>query len=246
MGKLTNDPVKTIGLIYENSDSGQSWAESWKKYIKEYNFEIVLDESYPANASSLDPVVLKIKSVNPDALLFSSYVSDAILLTQGMAEKKIDTKIIVTGAGGHADPVFFENVGANADYYFDIAETSPDIDLPLARETNAKYKAIYGVDMSDDCIKCYTATYVIAKAIEMAKSTDPNDIQRMLANMFMIPGQKGIITPYSIEFGPDGQNIHARTVIIQNLNQQRVVVYPVELALPGAEIVWPTPSWDKR
>jgi hypothetical protein len=62
----------------------------------------------------------------------------------------------------------------------------------------------------------------------------------------MIPGQKGIITPYSVEFGPDGQNIHARAVILQNLNQNRVVVYPAELALPGAAIVWPTPSWDER
>jgi branched-chain amino acid transport system substrate-binding protein len=246
MGKLTGKPVKTLGLIYENTDWGEATVESWKKYAKEFGFDVVLDEAYPANSASLNPVVLKIKSSNPDALLFASYTSDAILLTKGIAEQKIDIKVYVTTAGGHADPVFFENVGANADYYFDLAETSPDIDLPLALETNAKYKKTYGDDMSDDCIKCYTSTYVIAKAIEIAKSTNPDDIQRVLANMFMISGQKGIITPYSVEFGPDGQNIYARAVIIQNLNQKRVVVYPAELALPGAAIVWPTPSWDER
>jgi len=246
MSKLTGKPVKTLGLIYENTDWGESAAETWKKYAKDFGFKVVLDEEYPANSASLRPVVLKIKSTAPDALLFASYTSDAILLTKGIAEQKINVMAYVTTAGGHADPVFFKNVGANADYYFDLAETSPDIDLPLTRETNEKYKKIYGDDMSDDCIKCYTSTYVLAKAIEIAKSTNPDDIQRVLANMMLIPGQKGIITPYSVEFGPDGQNIHARAVIIQNLNQKRVVVYPAELALPGAAIEWPTPSWDKR
>lgn len=246
MSKLTGKPVETLGLVYENTDWGESAGETWKKYAEEVGLKVVLDEEYPANSPSLSPLILKIKSVAPDALLFASYTSDAILLTKGIAEQKIDVMVYISTAGGHADPVFFENVGADADYYFDLAETSPNIDLPLTRETNEKYKKIYGDDMSDDCIKCYTSTYVLAKAIEIAKSTDPDDIQRVLANMMMVPGQKGIITPYSIDFGPDGQNIYARAVIIQNLNQKRVVVYPAELALPGAAIEWPTPSWDER
>lgn len=246
MSKLTGKPVETVGLVYENTDWGESAGETWKKYAEEVGLKVVLDEEYPANSPSLRPLILRIKSAAPDALLFASYTSDAILLTKGIAEQKIDVMVYISTAGGHADPVFFENVGANADYYFDLAETSPDIDLPLTRETNEKYKKIYGDDMSDDCIKCYTSTYVLAKAIEIAKSTDSDDIQRVLANMMMVPGQKGIITPYSIDFGPDGQNIYARAVIIQNLNQKRVVVYPAELALPGAAIEWPTPSWDER
>ncbi|GAK60508.1 extracellular ligand-binding receptor [Candidatus Vecturithrix granuli] len=246
MGKLTGKPVKTLGLLYENTDWGESTAESWEKYAEEFGFDVVLNEEYPANSATLQPVVLKIKQAKPDVLLFASYTSDAILLAKGIAEQKIDVKVYVGTAGGHADPVFIENVGDASNYYFDLAETSPDIDLPLAVETNAKYKEQYGVDMSDDCIKCYTSTYVLAKAIEIAASTDPKDIRRVVANIKMIPGQKGIITPYEIEFGPDGQNLHARAVIVQTLDQKRVVVYPAELALPGATIVWPTPAWAER
>jgi branched-chain amino acid transport system substrate-binding protein len=116
----------------------------------------------------------------------------------------------------------------------------------MARETNEKYKKIYGTDMSDDGIKCYTATYVLAKAIELAGTTNSKDIRRVLANMKMIPGQAGIITPYSVEFGPTGQNIHPRALFVQTLNQKRVVVYPPELALPGSRIVWPVPPWNER
>ena len=246
MGRLSGKPVKTLGLIYENSDWGISSAELWKKYAKQYNLEVVLDESYPSNSTTLDPVVRKIKQAKPDALLFASYTSDAILLAKGIAQQKINPMVYMGTAGGHADPVFIQNVGEASNYYFDLAETSPDIDLPIARETNAKYKKTYGEDMSDDCIKCYTSTYVLAKAMEIAASTDPKDIRRVLANIKMIPGQKGIITPYGIEFDEKGQNMHARGVVIQTLNQKRVVVYPSELALPGAAIVWPTPPWDKR
>jgi branched-chain amino acid transport system substrate-binding protein len=246
MGKLSGEPVKTLGLIYENTDWGESAGETWRHYAKEFGFEVVLDEKYQANSPSLRPVVSKINAIKPDAILFASYTSDAILLTKGIAEQQINIKAYVTTAGGHADPVFLENVGAAGDFYFDLAETSPDIDLPIARETNAKYKEIYGDDMSDDCIKCYTSTYLLAKALEIAGSANPEDIRRVLANIYMIPGQKGIITPYGIQFGPDGQNIYARGVMIQTLDQKRVVVYPSELALPGATIVWPTPTWEER
>jgi branched-chain amino acid transport system substrate-binding protein len=246
MGKLTGDPVKTLGLIYENTDWGESAGETWRHYAEEYGFEVILDEKYQANSPSLRPVVSKINAAKPDALLFASYTSDAILLTKGIAEQKINIKAYVTTAGGHADPVFLENVGAAGNFYFDLAETSPDIDLPIARETNTKYKEIYGDNMSDDCIKCYTSTYVLAKALEIAQSTDSEDLRRVIANIYMIPGQKGIITPYGVDFGPDGQNIHARGVMIQTMNEERIVVYPNELALPGAEIVWPVPTWDER
>lgn len=246
MGRLTGKPVKTLGLIYENSDWGISSADLWKKYAKQYNLKVVLDESYPSNSTTLDPVVRKIKRAKPDALLFASYTSDAILLAKGIAQQKINPMVYMGTAGGHADPVFIQNVGDASNYYFDLAETSPDIDLPIARETNAKYKKIHGEDMSDDCIKCYAATYVLAKSLEIAASTDPKDIRRVLANIKMIPGQKGIITPYGIEFDEKGQNMHARGVVIQTLKQKRVVVYPSELALPGAAIVWPTPPWDQR
>jgi len=246
MGRITGEPVKTLGLIYENTDWGESTGESWKKYAREFGFEVILDEKYPANSPTLRPVVSKIKAANPDALLFASYTSDAILLTNGIAEQKINAKAFVATGGGHADPVFLENVGANADYYFDLVETEPNIDMPQAREENEKYRKIYGVDMSDDCIKCYTATYVLRKAIEIAGSTDPKEIRRVLANIKMVPGQRGIITPYSIEFGPDGQNIHARALFVQFHNQERVVVYPPELALPGANIIWPAPTWEER
>ena len=191
-------------------------------------------------------MVRKIKRYNPDALLFASYTSDAILLAKGIAQQKINVKVYMSTAGGHADPVFIENVKDASNYYFDMAETSPDIDLPIAQETNAKYKKIYGEDMSDDCIKCYTATYVLAKAIEIAGTNDPKDIRRVLSNIKMISGQKGIITPYGVEFDENGQNKHARGVFVQTLNQKRIVVYPAELALPGAKIIWPTPTWQER
>lgn len=246
MGKLTGDKVKTLGLLYENSDWGVSSSELWKKYAKQYGLEVVMDEAYPANSATLDPVVRKIKRHKPDALLFASYTSDAILLAKGIAQQKINVKVYMGTAGGHADPVFIENVKDASNYYFDMAETSPDIDLPIAREANAKYKKIHGDDMSDDCIKCYTATYVLAKAIEIAGTTNPKDIRRVIANIKMIPGQKGIITPYGVEFDEKGQNKHARGVFVQTIDQKRIVVYPSELALPGANIVWPTPKWNER
>lgn len=246
MGRLTGESVRTLGLLYENSDWGISTAEYWQDAAKEYGLEIVLNEPYPSNSATLDPVVKKIKHADPDALLFVSYVSDAILLAKGIQQQKIDAKVFMGTGGGHADPKFIENVGDASNYYFDLVETSPDIDLPIARRTNDTYRQKHDVDMSDDCIKCYTATYLLAKALEIAGSDDSQDLLRVMTNIKMIPGQEGIITPYGIEFDENGQNMHARALMVQTLDGKRKVVYPAELALPGSEIVWPAPAWDKR
>lgn len=132
MGKFSGKSVDPPVLFYENTDWGESAGEAWKKCVEKYDFEVVLDEKYPANFTTFRPVVSKIKSAKPDALL----------LTKCIAEQQIDIKAYVTIAGKHADPVFLENVGAAGNYYFDLTENSPYIGLAIARETNEKYKEI--------------------------------------------------------------------------------------------------------
>ena len=90
MGETTGKKVKTVALVYENTDMGQSVSTVWKKYCEQYGFKVVLDESYPHGSTDLTPLMIKLKRFKPDAVLNASYVSDMILLTKTAADMRFD------------------------------------------------------------------------------------------------------------------------------------------------------------
>ena len=121
----------------------------------------------------MSPIVQKIKRANPDVFLLTSNAADAILLTNTMTEYKVKLKAIISSAGGHADPSFLKAAGKNARYLFDIVEWETDVNKPGADKTNEKFKKLYGYNLTGESVDAYAAMYVLADALERAKSTDP-------------------------------------------------------------------------
>ncbi|MGE5453682.1 MAG: ABC transporter substrate-binding protein, partial [Methylocystaceae bacterium] len=126
MATKNNTPVKTVGLIYENTAWGQGAARGWEKYLPEAGLQIVMKEPYPSNSSDLTPVVLKAKKANPDVIMMVSYVSDAALLTNTFAEHKVKPVAFIGTSGGFADPKYFELTGDNSLNFYDISTWEPD------------------------------------------------------------------------------------------------------------------------
>jgi len=49
---------------------------------------VVADESYSAKTNDLSPVILKFKAANPDAVIHTAYIADAILFSRQAKERK--------------------------------------------------------------------------------------------------------------------------------------------------------------
>ncbi|MHB1404030.1 MAG: ABC transporter substrate-binding protein [Desulfitobacteriaceae bacterium] len=246
MGEQTGVVPKKVALVYENSDWGQSSAKGWNVSVPEAGMQIVLDAPYPSSSSDLAPVILKIKQANPDLILFTSYTSDAILLSNGIAEQKIDAMGMIGQGGGHADPEYLKNVGKNAEYGFDLTEWSPDLGKPGVKETNAKFKQKYGVDMNGEAAESYASMYVIADALERAGSAEPEKIREALTKTKITSGP-GMILPYdSIEFDESGQNPKASLIMVQVHDGVRSTVWPFSAKNPDYKVVWPAPKWADR
>lgn len=245
MEKEFNVDLKTMALVYENGDWGTGFAEGWKKLAAEYNFKIVLDEPYPSTASDLTPLVMKIKRSNPDVIMLVSNASDAILLTNTMAEMKVKPKAIVASGGGHADPQFLENCKQNALYLFDEVEWEADLDKPGIAETNAKFKERYGYKLAGESVDAYASMYVIADALERAGSLDPEKIRKALAATKLDKGPAMIVAYDAVEFDEAGQNKNAGIVIVQvlevNGKLERVTVWPKTVRRSGITPVFPMP-----
>ncbi|MCU0576544.1 MAG: ABC transporter substrate-binding protein [Desulfobacterota bacterium] len=247
--KLTKTTLKTIAFVYENGDWGTGMAKQWDILAKKYGYQVVLNEAYPSTASDLTPVVMKIKTKKPDVILLTSNAADAILLTNTMATMKVKAKAIIGTGGGHADPSFRKNTGKNCEYMFDVVEWETDLGRPQIPSLNAEFKKRYGYDLAGESVDAFASVYVIADAIERAKSADPKKIRDALAvtNLCVGKGKLGIdILSYDcVQFDETGQNKNAGIVLVQfqNVkgNMERVTVYPNKVARKGFKAIFPMP-----
>jgi branched-chain amino acid transport system substrate-binding protein len=247
MKKATKTELKTIAFVYENGDWGSGMKEQWTKLAAQFGYKIVLDEPYPSTTSDLTPVVMKIKAAKPDVLLLTSNAADAILLTNTMATYKVKAKAIIGTGGGHADPSFRKTTGKNCENMFDVVEWETDLNRPQIPALNKEFKELHKIDLAGESVDAFSSVYVIADALERAKSTDPKKLRDALAatNLCVGKGKLGIdILSYDcVTFDQTGQNKNAGIVLVQfrdvNGTMERVTVWPV--ARKGVKPVFPMP-----
>jgi len=251
LGERTGFMPKKLAFVFENTDWGTSTAEGWRPLAKEAGFEVVLDEPYPANAPDLTPVVLKIKRAKPDFILFVSYIADATLLMNTIAEQEVDIMGMISSGGGHSDPKFIPNTGKNSLYHFDACEWEADLNRPGLKETNKKFKERYGYNISPEAANVYASMYVLKDALERAGSADPEKLREALAKTNYAKGP-GMIVPYAkISFDKSGQNPQAQLVVVQIRQMpdgsiERCTIYPWAVGRAGYEPIYPIPAWKWR
>jgi len=247
MKKATKTELATIAFVYENGDWGSGMKEQWTKLAAQFGYKIILDEPYPSTASDLTPVVMKIKAAKPDVLLLTSNAADAILLTNTMATYQVKAKAIIGTGGGHADPSFRKTTGKNCENMFDVVEWETDLDRSQIPALNKEFKDLHNIDLAGESVDAFSSVYVIADALERAKSTDPVKLRDALAatNLCVGKGKLGIdILSYDcVTFDQTGQNKNAGIVLVQfrevNGVMERVTVWPV--ARKGVKPIFPMP-----
>jgi branched-chain amino acid transport system substrate-binding protein len=243
--KKTGQKVKTIALIYENTEFGSNVGKAEKKYAEEFGYKVVADVSYAANATDVTSEVGIVMNSKPDVLMAASYITDAILFTKTFKERGFQPKGFVTMAG-FIEPGYLPSVKADGNYF--IVRSTFALDLakkkPLVAKVNELFKKKYGIDMSENAARSFMAPFVLADAINRAKSTDPDAIVKALLAT-NITG-KQIIYPWKgIKFDPQShQNIYAQGTLVQILDQDYTTVWPFDAA--AKPVVWPFPAWKDR
>jgi branched-chain amino acid transport system substrate-binding protein len=243
--KKTGQKVQTVGLLYENTEFGSQAGKAYKKYAEEFGYKVVADISYTANATDVTSEVGKLIVAKPDVLLHASYITDAILFTKTFKEMGFRPKGIITMAG-YIEPAYLPAVKADGNYIFIRSTFATDLakNKPLVAKVNELYKKKYGHDMSENAARSFMGPFVLADAINRAKSTDPEAIIKAL-NETNISGNQVIYPWQGIKFDPKThQNIYARGTLVQVLNQQYSTVWPFESA--AKPYVWPFPDWKNR
>lgn len=234
MPDLGGPTIKTVALLHEDTDFGQSTSEGQIKYAEEAGLEVVANVTYAASSADLTTQVSKIKAANPDIVLTTTYLNDSILIAQ--ARETLGMKqIFFDAAGGTVDPQFIKTLGDAAENWLTEIEFTPD-SSDMSKELNAAYKAKYGVDMTGNGMDGYQGVYILAKALEDAGSADRAKLKDAIANVKMVAGTDRVVIPTEeITFTPDGQIANAPLYVVQIQKGIFETLYP--LPAPGKLIV---------
>ena len=243
--KKTGQKVETIGLLYENTEFGANVGKQEKQYAKEFGYKVVADIAYPANSSDVSSEVGKLMAAKPDVIMHAAYITDAILFTKTFKEMNVVPKGFLNMAG-YIESDYLPAV--KADGNFILVRSTFALDLakkkPLVGQVADLYKKNYNMDMGENAARSFAAPFVLADAINRAKSTDPEAIVKALGETD-IPGDQFIYPWKGIKFDPKThQNIYAKAMLVQILDQHYYTVWPWDAA--SRELVWPFPAWKGR
>ncbi len=260
----TKKKPKTVALLYEGTDWGRSSAQFAKKFWPEKGYKITLDESYPQNISDFTPQILKIKAAKPDLMIIAMYTPDHILFSKQQMEQKLYVPYGLWSVGaGAEDPSFYKAVPPKSVAYMFVQDdwdtAAPKKFWFPAIDKRTKEKLGYGANAY--VAAGYGTIYLVKDVLERAASADREKIREGIVATDITETNCGRIERKAdgktycpalvrgiqrIKFDENGQNTFSHGNITQNLNGEKVTMWPKEMRPAGAKLAWPIPAWDKR
>jgi branched-chain amino acid transport system substrate-binding protein len=212
--KQAGRKVDSIAIVNENTEYGTSVAGSVLDTAKKAGFIIAAQIPYSANGTDVSAQVLQLKEKRPDAVIFVSYTSDAILYMKTLKNLDYLPPMIIGDDAGFADPSFVPSVGELAQGLMNRSAWDSGKPGSNTYQINAMFKAKTGRDMDDTSARWMQGFLVLADAIDRAGSTDPAKIQQALRETDLKPAQL-MIGYRGVKFDATGQNTLASTYLIQ-------------------------------
>ena len=216
-------PAKTVMIIHEDSLFGTGSAQLLSRELPGYGFEVKEVVKHANPTRDFNNIVLRMKAINPDIVIPANYYNEYVLLVRTMQQQKFTPKAIYSVLGGAASSYKFlkefpeaANGIIDCNHWFNPKDQRAQA---LKKRTEAK-----GLFFSYELFLTYTAMWLLADAIERAKSTDRAAIidaleKSTFSNHFM---------PYGDTKFVNGQNQGAQPLMVQVLNNDIKVIIPRE------------------
>jgi branched-chain amino acid transport system substrate-binding protein len=237
--------IKTMALLYENTQFGQSSAKDVDGAAKRAGIQVTVKEGYQAGAIDFKPILSKVKAAKPDIIYMVSYVMDAALLMAQSKELDISPKMFAGGGAGFTLPEFQQKAGAAADLVYSATLWTQDVPYKGAKQYFDKFKKKHNAETEYHGAEAYGSMYVVADALKRVKSSSPptpNDIRDALAATDMMTAFGPV---KFVSYGKKTQqNKLPHTFVVQWQKGKMETVWPEAYA--KKKYIFPTPAWGQR
>jgi branched-chain amino acid transport system substrate-binding protein len=236
--------VSTAGILFEDSWFGRSRATALREEAEARGVRVTAYVDYPKPPTDLDLAVVPIIAARPDVVLQASYVKDAVEIRKaftraGFRPKALVGHITLFGPRGED---FVGGLPATGEHSLWTLGWWSDVRLPGVdvRGVCDRFQRRFGFPMDGNGALNYTAAWVVRAVLERAATTDRERIRQAFTEVEIPFGDPRNLRHHAIRFGPDGQNVHARPLVVQIIGGRVCTVWP--FAVGSAAPVFPAPS----
>lgn len=221
LNKAAGSPAKTVMIIHEDSLFGTGTADLLSRELPGYGFDVKEVVKHANPTRDFNNIVLRMKSINPDIVIPANYYNEYALLVRTMQQQKVQPKAIFSVLGGAASSYKFvkefpdaANGIIDCNHWFNPKDKRAQ---DLRKRVEAK-----NLFFSYELFMTYTAMWVLADAIERAKSGDRAAITEALASSTY----SGHFMPYGPTQFVNGQNTGAQPLMTQVVKNDIKVIIP--------------------
>jgi len=220
-GKAT----KTVALVHEDGLFGSGLAKLMATELPKHGFEIVETIAIPTPSRDLSNVVLRLRSLNPDLVIPSTYYGETVLLARTMQQQRVRPKAVYSVLNGAASNMrFVKEFPEAADKIMDCNHWH-DPRNPKNAELQKRVEAA-GKIWNYNTPLNYSSVRLLADAIERAGAADRAKIIAALGSSTFAEH----LMPYGPTRFENGQNMGAAPVSTQVQDGQIKVVFPEAFA----------------
>lgn len=182
--------IKSVALLYVNDDWGQNICNIFSDKFEELGGTITDTQSYiPNQTSDFSPMISTAKKSNPEAYFPIAYYQDSANILKQARNLGFDAQIILSSSTLKQE--LLDLVGDLGEGCFIMNAFSPAIDTAEFKRVMPIYTERTGKQGDAFVMQTYDVVMQLATAIEMAGSSDPVEIQKVLAEMKDYPALAG-------------------------------------------------------
>jgi branched-chain amino acid transport system substrate-binding protein len=240
LGKL-EPRVKTVALVAADDSFDVAVAKGTRKLIESAGLKLVVEEQYRENTGDFSSILSRIKSEQPDAILWSGHEPEALNFIRQGKGLDVNPRYFYAFTVGVPTADFRRALGNDAEDAFGMtpwlpAERLKDDWFGDAARFAKLYREKYGYDPDYHAASAAADVEIFVKAIEAAATLDPKKVRDAIA-------KADFDSVYAhVKFAANGQ-IDLPQTVIQIQNGQVVEIYTGEFV---NKPIYPIPSWDKR
>ncbi len=184
--------AKSAAVLY---DVGNDYSKGLAEFFRD-NFskggKIVAFESYQKDDVDFSALITKIAAKKPDVIFLPDYYNKVALIAKQLRERGV--KSVLMGGDGWDSPELIKIGGkAIVGGYF-TNHYSPDRNDPVSESFIKKYKEKYNAIPDALGVLAYDATMIYLYALDKAKSSNPEDVVKELANLKNFKAVTGTIS----------------------------------------------------
>ncbi|NKC30722.1 ABC transporter substrate-binding protein [Falsiroseomonas selenitidurans] len=229
-------PAKTVVVVHEDGLFGSGMARLMGAELPKRGFQVLETISHPTPARDMSNIALRIRALNPDLIIPSSYYAEFVLLSRTLQQRRIRPKGIYCVLNGAASNYrFVREFPDAANLVMDVnhwADPRKPKTAELRRQVEAQNRFwLYNTPMN------YSAVMLVADALERAGAADRGKLIEALA------ATDGRFTRHIMPYGPtrfvNGQNQAGQAVNTQVQGADIKVIFPTDFADAQAVFPWP-------